>query len=407
MTDPDVSFPSLGSEELSWSPANPDTLSRREIQRQTGTYRAAVVPEIAAWMAHIPADLQADVDDATGALARVDGFASGRLGPNARMNGPMPTILLRTESASSSQIEQLTTSALQLALAAIDESAKANAATVLGNVHAMETAVGVSGRMSVESILDMHRALLQGDRMMAAEAGRFREQQVWIGPGGSGPLLADFVPPAHSRVAAAMDDLVEFIAREDLPVIVQAAVAHAQFETIHPFADGNGRTGRALIHAVLKEKGLVTTSVIPLSAGLSIDIGSYFEALGAFRAGDAGPIINQFARAARFASHSGRQLIDDLFNVLREMEENLAGVRRDSTAWRLLPKLIAQPVVNLSFVGAVLETNQVTALRVVDTLVERGVLHETTGRRRNRVWRQADVLSVLDAFAGGARRDGV
>lgn len=406
MTDPAIPFPALGSEELSWSPADPEALSRREVQRQTGTYRAALVPEIAAWMARIPADLQADIDDATGALARVDGFASGKLGPNARMSGPMPTILLRAESASSSQIEQLTTSALQLALAAIDESAKANAATVLGNVHAMETAVGASGRISVESIRDMHLALLTGDRMMDAEAGRFREQQVWIGPGGSGPLLADFVPPAHLRVPAAIDDLVEFIAREDLPVIVQAAVAHAQFETIHPFVDGNGRTGRALVHAVLKEKGLVTTSVIPLSAGLLIDIGSYFAALGAFRAGDAGPIIAQFARAARFASHSGRQLIDDLLTVLREMEENLTGIRRDSAAWKLLPTLIAQPVVNLNFVAAMLETNQVTALRAVDTLVERGILHETTGRRRNRAWQQSNVLSVLDAFADGARRGG-
>lgn len=405
MTDPNVPFPSLRSEVLSWSPANPDALSRREIKRQTGQYRAALVPEIVAWSARIPAELQADVDDATGALARLDGFASGRLGPNARISSPMPAILLRTESASSSQIEQLTTSALQLALAAIDEPAKANASTVLGNVHAMETAVGASGPMSVESILDMHHALLTNDRMMASEAGRFRRQQVWIGPGGSGPLLADFVPPAHPRVPAAMDDLVEFIAREDLPVIVQAAVAHAQFETIHPFADGNGRTGRALIHAILNEKGLATTSVIPLSAGLLIDTGSYFAALGAFRAGDAGPIIAQFARAARFASHSGRQLIDDLFNVLREMEENLAGVRRDSAAWRLLPNLIAQPVVNLSFIASTLATNRVTALRVVDTLVERGILHETTGRRRNRVWRQPEVLSVLDAFADGARRD--
>ncbi|MBM6591336.1 Fic family protein [Brevibacterium sp. RIT 803] len=407
MTDLKVPISSMGSEELNWSPVNPDMLSRREVQRQTGAYRAALVPEIAQWEGRLPAEVHADVDDATGALARVDGFASGRLGPNARMGGPMPTILLRTESASSSQIEQLTTSALQLALASIDETAKANATTVLGNVHAMETAIGMSGQMSLESILDMHRALLEGDRMMASEAGALREQQVWIGPGGSGPLLADFVPPAHHRVPPAMDDLVAFIAREDLPVLVQAAVAHAQFETIHPFADGNGRTGRALIHAILKEKGLVTTSVIPISAGLLTDIGAYFAALGAFRSGDAGPIIVQFTRAARFASHSGRQLMDELLTVLNEMEHALAGVRRDSSAWTLLPMLIAQPAVNLSFVAVALGTNQMTAMRAVDTLVDRGILREATGRRRNRIWQQPGVLSVLDAFADGARRGGL
>lgn len=406
MTDLKVPIPSMGSEELNWSPVNPDMLSRREVQRQTGVYCAALVPEIAQWEVRLPAEVHADVDHATGALARVDGFASGRLGPNARMGGPMPTILLRTESVSSSQIEQLTTSALQLALASIDETVKANATTILGNVHAMETAIGMSGQMSLESILDMYRALLEGDRTMVSEAGALREQQVWIGPEGSGPLLADFVPPAHHRVPPAMDDLVAFIAREDLPVVVQAAVAHAQFETIHPFADGNGRTGRALIHAILKEKGLVTTSVIPISAGLLTDIGAYFAALGAFRTGDAGPIIAQFTRAARFASHSGRQLMDELLTVLNEMEHALAGVRRDSSAWTLLPTLIAQPVVNLNFVAAALETNQVTPRRAVDAPVERGVLHETSGHRRNRVWRQSEVLGVLDAFADGARRSG-
>lgn len=406
MTDPEVPVPSLESEELSWTPVNPDMLSRREVQRQTGMYRAALVPKIAQWEVRLPAEMNADVDDATGALARVDGFAAGKLGTDVRMGGPMPTILLRTESASSSQIEQLTTSALQLALAAIDETTKANATTVLGNVHAMETAIAVSGQVSLQSILDMHRALLKSDRMMASEAGRLREQQVWIGPGGSGPLLADFVPPTHPRVPSAMEDLVEFIAREDLPVLVQAAVAHAQFETIHPFADGNGRTGRALVHAILKEKGLVTTSVIPISAGLLVDIGAYFAALEAFRSGDAGPIIAQFTRAARFASLSGKRLMDELLSVLDEMEQSLAGVRRDSSAWTLLPILVAQPVVNLSFVAIALGTNQMTAIRAVDTLVDRGILGEVTGRRRNRVWQQAGVLSVLDAFADGARRGG-
>lgn len=407
MTDLAVPLPSIDYEAFEWTPSFPDALSRREVQRQTGSYRAAVVPEIAQWKSTIPSDLQADIDDATSALARLDGFATGLFGPNAQVSGPLPSILLRTESASSSQIEQLTTSAHQLALAAIDESTKTNATTVLGNVHAMETALAISGRISAESILDMHRALLKSDRLMVDEAGRFREQQVWIGPGASGPLLADFVPPAHARVPAAVDDLVRFVAREDLPVLVQAAIAHAQFETIHPFSDGNGRTGRALIHAVLKEKGLVTASVVPLSAGLLTDIDSYFAALGEFRRGNAEPIITQFTHAARYASHSGRQLMEDLLAVLRALEDEMVGVRRDSTARALLPILIAQPVVNLRFVAAALETNIVTATRAVDTLVDRGILSETTGRVRNRVWRQSDILKVLDGFATGVRRNAI
>lgn len=402
MTDTRVDFPVLEYEVLRWVPSNPDLFSRREVERQSGDYRAAVTPAVAEWSMDAPAPLLADVEDATRELARLDGYASGALGMG--ISGPMPTILLRSESASSSQIEQLTTSALQLAMAAIDESTKANATAVLGNVLAMQAAIGDRTRVSTDTLLEMHRMLFSESRSMAEEAGRFRQQQVWIGPGAGGPLLADFVPPRHQRIPDAISDLMAFIGREDLPVLIQAAIAHAQFETIHPFTDGNGRTGRALIHAILKDKGLVTDSVVPLSAGLLADVDTYFAALDAFRSGDAGPIIARFAEAARFAGLTGRKLMVDLAATMTDLESKLDGVRRDSSAWRLLRLLISQPVVNLRFVTETLSTNDVTALRALDTLRQRNVLRETTGRRRNRIWRQPDVLGVLDSFAEGIRR---
>ena len=402
MTDARVDFPVLEHEMLTWSPSNPDLFSRREVERQSGDYRAAVTPAMAEWSMDVPAPLLADVEDATRELARMDGYASGALGMG--VSGPMPSILLRSESASSSQIEQLTTSALQLAMAAIDESTKANAAAVLGNVLAMQAAIGGRVPVSTETLLEMHRLLFSESRSMVDEAGRFRRQQVWIGPGAGGPRLADFVPPRHQRIPEAISDLMTFIGREDLPVLIQAAVAHAQFETIHPFTDGNGRTGRALIHAILKDKGLVTDSVVPLSAGLLADVETYFAALDAFRSGDAGLIIARFAGAARFAGLAGRKLMDDLAAAMGGLEARLEGVRSDSSAWRLLRLLISQPVVNLRFVTEALSTNDVTALRALETLRQRDILRESTGRRRNRVWRQPDVLGVLDSFAEGIRR---
>src|SRR5690606_33892851 len=150
------------------------------------------------------------------------------------------------------------------------------------------------------------------------DAGRFRAEQVWIGPGDAGPRLADFVAPHHGRIPGAIGDLVRFVKRQDVLVLVQVAVAHAQFETIHPFPDGNGRTGRALAQSILRNKGLVGSTAVPISAGLLVDVRRYFDALSSFRDGDAGPIIRDFANASRIAATTGTHLVDDLVEQLEE-----------------------------------------------------------------------------------------
>ena len=134
----------------------------------------------------------------------------------------------------------------------------------------------------------------------------------WIGGSRLGPHAAVFVPPVHERVPGLIDDLVAFIARDDVPVLAHAALAHAQFETIHPFEDGNGRTGRALVHAMLRSKGLTRTVTVPISAGLLVDTDAYFVALTAYRSGDPEPIVECFADAAFAAVANGRELVGDL-----------------------------------------------------------------------------------------------
>lgn len=130
---------------------------------------------------------------------------------------------------------------------------------------------------------------------------------------------------------AALEELIRFLARDDLPVLLHAALAHAQFETIHSFVDGNGRTGRALVHALLRGKGLLRTTA-PVSAGLLTDLEAYTGALSAFRTGDARPIVEEFARAARYAAVTGTALVEDLAAQLEEAREQLAGVRRHALA---------------------------------------------------------------------------
>ncbi|MCU1476182.1 MAG: cell filamentation protein Fic [Subtercola sp.] len=317
----------------------------------------------------------------------------------------MSAILLRTESASSSQIEQLTTSAKQLAIAEIDEGSKANAATVVGNVRAMEAAVRFSDNLDETSILAMHRELLTHQAGLQHEAGKLRTQLVWIGNRDTaGPRGAEFIAPRHELIPAAIADLVEFMRRDDVPALMQIAVAHAQFETIHPFIDGNGRTGRALTQAMLRNKRLATHVTVPISAGILTDTSRYFRALTAYREGDAAPIVRHFADASRYAAVTGRKLVDDLYEQVEESREKLQGLRPQSVAWQILPRLIGQPVVNARYLKSALGLNDVTAVRALSALTERGVLLERTGLARNRVWQHNGILDVLDTYAANIRR---
>ena len=153
------------------------------------------------------------------------------------------SILLRTEGASSTEIENLTSGARQIALAELGEHCSRNAQLIVGNVSAMQAALHLSEFIDGHAILEMHRALIEQSNPDIV--GHWRDQQVWICGGSLGPHAAQFVPPHHERVTALMDDLVVFANRVDLPVLARTAIAPAQFETIHPFSDGNGRFGRA------------------------------------------------------------------------------------------------------------------------------------------------------------------
>ncbi|WP_246093411.1 Fic family protein [Microbacterium kyungheense] len=392
-------------ETFDWRPRAPEIHSRAEVERQTGPYDAAVTPLIATWSPIISSEDAADVEDATRQLVEFDHHAQRKLGSGNPALGPMTAILLRTESASSSQIEQLTTSARQLALAEIDESDKANVLTVVGNVRAMEAALQLADDISEDSILAMHKALmLHQTGFPPAVAGRFRAEQVWIGSGEAGPRLADFVAPHHDRVSDAIGDLVHFVKRQDVVVLVQVAVAHAQFETIHPFPDGNGRTGRALAQSILRNKRLVGSTAVPISAGLLVDVSRYFDALSSFRDGDAGPIIRGFASASRIAATTGTRLVDDLVEQLEESRAKIAGIRADAAAWKILPTLVGQPAVNVKYLKNTLGLGEMAALRALDSLTEREVLIETTGKSRGRVWQHRGIFDALDSYASVIRR---
>ncbi len=372
----------------------------------SGPYESTVPAPISHLVFDLPADLAADAEEAAAELARFDEHARGRLGGDSPALGPMSAILLRTESASSSQIENLTAGARQLALAEIGQSTSDNAAIVRANVKTMEAALRLADHLDEEAILAMHRELLSAQPGWEDQAGRYRHQLVWVGSSSITPRGAAHVGPKSGLVPMAMRDLTAFVQREDMQVVAHSAIAHAQFETIHPFSDGNGRTGRALLHAMVRGKGLVTSTTAPISAGLLIDTSGYTDALGAYRAGDARPIIERFSDASRFAAHSGAALVDQLAEQIDEGNQALSAsrLRPQAVAWRVLPHLVAQPVVNARYLEDRFEMSAPTAQRALAQLTDAGVLSERTGLKRDRVWQHAGILTVLDAYAASLRR---
>lgn len=387
-------WPAVTHEEHQWVSRHPrGAAPRAQLARHHGPYQAAVPAVIAAVEVRLPPDVVSASTEAAQEVARFDAELGGEI-------APFSAVLLRSEAAASSQIENLTASARAIAEATLGEPAGANAREVVGNVDAMKAALALADDVDADALLAMHRALLA--HTDPDIAGRWRDEQVWIGGSPLGPHLATFVPPHHLRIPGAIDDLVEFIARVDIPVLVHVAIAHAQFETIHPFSDGNGRSGRALMHAMLRRAALVRNLTVPISAGLLVSVDDYFDALTAYRAGDAAPIVERVSEAAFAAVTNGRRLVGDL-RALRADWDTRIRARRDATAWRVADLLLRHPVVNVRLVSDELGIAPQNVYRSLAPLVDAEVLI-SSGRQRDRVWRSVEVLAAVDGFARRAGR---
>ena len=361
-----------------------------------GTYHPAVPADIADLVLDLSPSVIADAEHASNEIARFDAELGGEIAPFA-------AVLLRSESAASSQIENLTASARAIAEAELPGGGgKRNAEMVVANTAAMQAAVALSDKVDANAILAMHRALMVNEPRHTP--GAFRAEPVWIG-GGSTPVGATFVGPRHALIPGAIDDLIAFAQRNDVPTLPQIAVAHAQFETIHPFTDGNGRTGRALVQAMLRNKGLTRKVTVPVSAGLLADTDAYFAALTSYRAGAAAPIVDRFSQATVLAIANGRQLVADIRDI-RENWNSVIRARSDSAVWKVADLLTRRPVVNAALLAQELGIESTNAHRYLNPLAEAGILVETNSGPRSRVWRSAEVLAALDAFAERAGRRG-
>jgi Fic family protein len=367
--------------------------SRRDRMLARGPYLAAVTPAIAEVRSiDVPSDVAALAEDASAEIARFDQEIGSEF-------ANFTSILLRSESASSSEIENLTAGARAIALAEIGDTSKRNASMIVANATAMNRALELADRLDEASIIAMHEALL-GDAN-PEWTGRWRTDQVRIG--GASVHTARFVPPHQDRVPEAMTDLFEFIQRLDLPTFGQAAVAHAQFETIHPFPDGNGRVGRALIHAMFKHRELTHNVTVPVSAGLLSDTDAYFNSLNEYRSGNVSAIVELMARASFSAIKNGRELAADLQGCEDDWHSRLKA-RSDSSSWKIANLVLRHPAIDSSFVQRELSIGAVVANRSIGQLVDAGILTEVSGFKRNRRWVASEVIDALDSFAKRAGR---
>lgn len=316
-------------------------------------------------------------------------------------------LLLRAEGVASSFIEGVTAPVVDIVLAEADESeAPSAAAWVAANLTAVTDAVANAhaGPLTIESLCDWHRTLMTGSPTPAQHVGVLRAEQGWIG--GTSPLDAHLVTPPPEEVPALIDDLIVYVNRDDVDPVAQAAIAHAQFEIIHPFADGNGRVGRVLIAWILVRRLSLVTAP-PVSARIAADVGGYSSGLVLFRMGDHGTWVRWFADAVSGAGRAQQELVASVERLQREWRERLAAprqaarrLRSNAAAWRVLDLLPRLLVLTGPIVAGELDIPLKSATAGLRDLVDAGVLVEhgtvqPTGRGRpSRLYTSAELLGL-------------
>ena len=324
-------------------PGNPAGATRAE--RTSCRFRAYVPRPLVGAEVALPATAAADLVDVEQQVRRLNSSQTGL----ANLE-PLTRFLLRAEAVASSNIEGLVLNVRRLARTEASEReglpvTDTTARAVLGNIRALDEALSLasdpSEPVTVDDLRKIHAALLTGTRD-EVWAGVIRTEQNWVG--GANPCVAAYVPPPSVEVRALLEDLATYVSGDEHPALLQAALAHAQFETIHPHADGNSRAGRALIQLVLRRRGVATRVVPPVSLVLATQADRYVNALDGTRA-DGSTVAGQLAWVELFVSATGRacrdaaRFADELVDLERASRARLGRVRASSATDLLVAAL--------------------------------------------------------------------
>lgn len=391
-----VAVDPIGVVEQTWWPES-GTFTDYALVPQAGRpYLAAVPARISERTLSVPSTLARELEAATLVLRSFDNEFGGEISDFA-------SLLVRSEALSSSQIENVNAKARQVIAAEIGESDRSSASLIAAAGSSLVAALTAPGEVDAELAKRIHAGLLRDAPHLTP--GQWRTDPIWIGTKSESPHGADYVAPPAAEVPALMEDWSRFAARVDLPVLAQAMLAHAQFETIHPFRDGNGRTGRALLQAMLRRHRITARALVPVSAGLLHDTDRYFDAIAAYQAGDAAPILWAGVSAVHRSVENATQLVDELRSIKARFRDTLR-IRSDSRAWDVIDFAFEQPVFTARIAAERLDIGPNNLQRHLDRLVDEGVLRKSASAHRGRgsVYRSQDILDALDRFAERAAR---
>jgi len=351
----------------------------------------AVPAPIAELALVIPVELASGLEVATGAITALDHAHGHHL-------SALAGLLLRTESVASSRIEGISATVDDYARALHGSRANASAVAMADASHAVEgllSAVSASRQVTLGDVLQAHRTLMRNEEGERQHAGRVREVQNWVGGSDASPRGALLIPPPPAMLERLMADLMAFCNRGDVPSLLQAAIAHAQFETIHPFTDGNGRIGRALINAILRARGTTSAVVVPLASALVARREDYFATLDAYRAGAPSALVGLFSSAARIAAEESTVSATRIEEIGDQWRAALGRTRRGGAPMALLDIALVRPVLSAADAERALGSGSSVAYAAIDRLQSAGILRPLTTRMRNQVWAAGDVLDEL------------
>lgn len=262
---------------------------------------------------------------------------------------PLARLLLRTEGIASSSIEGVQAPITDVALAELGLGAVGDAAWVADNLQAVTEATEHAGQLTIDALHQWHTSLMQHSSLNDSMIGSFRRAPGWIG--GTSPLDAAFVPAPADRIEALMADLVEFANSDRFDAVTQAALVHGQFETIHPYGDGNGRLGRILIGWVLRHRNVVQRLPPPMSVLIGRDPGGYLSGLHLFREDSLSAWIRWFANIADSAATQSDKMISAVEALLTAWVTSLEDIRQDAAAHRVVGLLPQMPVLTAASVA--------------------------------------------------------
>jgi Fic family protein len=386
-----------------------DGMTRRD--RQGCDYDAYLPDPLAGWSLTLPGDVAADVADAETAVRDLNLAGT----THVSLEG-LARFLLRAESVASSKIEGLDAGARRLVeaealLADGGQEADRVAVEVLGNIASMESAVELADErreITLDDLLGIQQVLME--RSPTPELGGvIRNEQNWIGGSSYNPCSAVFVPPPAELVRALLEDLTVYVNADEHPALVQAAIAHAQFETIHPFADGNGRTGRALIHIILRRRGLAPAFVPPISLVLATWVDDYISGLTAFRHLHPADSLDRstachvwlrtFAGATLRACHDAQAYAFRIDDLVERWRSALGAIRKGSALDLLLDVLPSVPLLTVDSATRLTHRSAVAAGAAVRRLTEAGILvQRNIGRQRYRIFEAPEVLELFTSL---------